>query len=181
MGFVQIANSVGLWLAVGLCLLLTLSLYKKIENRGLLHVEHKLKPGQTIPDFELRTLDNAQVTSKNFLGQEYLLFFVMPGCKICAEQLPEINKLVPIAQSKGVRVVIAGDGMLNDIAEYTQNLQLNAQIYATDNEEDNVMEILEFGAFPYFFWLDANNTVLASGYLKEDSIWETVQLLLHRR
>jgi peroxiredoxin len=180
MSMLQIVNLVGLWLVVGLCLLLTLTLAHKLENRGLLDVVKKPKPGQMISDFDLRTLDNTRVTTRDFLGQEHLLFFITPGCKICAEQLPEIKKLVPIAHDKAINVVIVGDGLLKDVAEYTQNLQLDALIYATDNEDEAVMEALAFEGFPYFFWLDANNRVLASGFLLDDAIWETVQLLMHR-
>ncbi|MBC8017632.1 MAG: TlpA family protein disulfide reductase [Verrucomicrobia bacterium] len=71
------------------------------------------EPGESLPDFTVRTFDGKSLSRTSFAGKPLLLVFWNTWCSDCMRELPEINRLVA-RFAPGRLAVLAINTALND-------------------------------------------------------------------
>lgn len=76
-------------------------LYVSVVKDG----EKVVKVGDKAPLFELKTVEGDKVALSDYKGKGVILNFWGTWCKPCKEEMPDLNRMNKIYQSKGVEVL----------------------------------------------------------------------------
>jgi thiol-disulfide isomerase/thioredoxin len=99
--------------AIALNLLLTFALIRTTNKRtgGLVNSDAVgLKVGDSVPQFNGRTLDGQEVANTTYAHGRVAFLFVSPTCKPCVEQMPQYLQLAARARDHGDELVLVTGG-----------------------------------------------------------------------
>jgi peroxiredoxin len=155
-----LVSSVLLWLVVGLNLLLTLALVRKI-NSG---TPRPLKKGQRAPDFTAQTLTGEQVTLASYAGRSVALIAVSPSCGPCREALPRYEALAPKARRAGVELLLVSTAPMAESQAFVEELAIHAPLIVAPEPDNSFMRDYKLAGTPSYCLIDAQGKVQSSGF-----------------
>ncbi|WP_248927664.1 TlpA family protein disulfide reductase [Paenibacillus hamazuiensis] len=120
-----------------------------------------IKPGQTAPEFELRTLDGKTVKLSDYRGKKVLLNFWASWCAPCRAEMPEMERFLQSAAGQEVAVLAVNlahtEARKTDAADYAAKEGLTMTIPLDD--DGAVSRSYRVIAYPTSYWIDAAGIV----------------------
>jgi hypothetical protein len=119
--------------------------------------------GERAGEFAATTTDGEPVT-RDLLSGQTLVGVLTPDCSACRERLPEfVSSAETFPGGRGqVLAVLAGE--LEQVEEYREQLAPVARVVIEPPMKGAVATALKVEGFPAFAVLDADGTVVASGF-----------------
>lgn len=114
-----------LWVIVIINFVITLALVRqttnilrlaKINSSGT--TSSMLKLGDKAPEFNLLSLDGAEVSSKNYIGKPTVLVFVSPTCGPCKDRMAEFVSLYPHTLKADINFVVISLASLESTKDF---------------------------------------------------------------
>jgi thiol-disulfide isomerase/thioredoxin len=94
--------------------------------------------GTALPPFELSDLKGRTVTSEALLGKETFLVNWSPHCGYCAQIAPEISKLQPKLQARGVQTVFISSGDPKEVRKQVKEFKLDIPVFLQESHEAEI-------------------------------------------
>jgi peroxiredoxin len=155
-----LVSSVLLWLVVGLNLLLTLALVRKLNGS----TPRPLKKGQRAPDFTAQTLTGEQVTLASYAGRSVALIAVSPTCGPCRDALPSYEALAPKARRAGVELVLVSTAPVAESQAFVEEFAIHMPLIVAPEPDNPLMRDYKFAGTPSYCLIDTQGKVQASGF-----------------
>jgi peroxiredoxin len=173
---VSAANSVLIWIAILLNLLLTLALIRQFNQlsanlSAFPNIDVGLEKGIQAPDFKAETLSGEIVTLVNYLGKVVTFIFFSPHCSACVDKIPQLNALaIKVKDSNKELVLVNTDGDRATTAAFAEKHQLALPILVAPFDRNPFASNYKADATPSYCTLNPESYVEASGILESD--WE---------
>ena len=169
-------NSILMWIAILLNLLLTLTLIRQFSQisanlSAFPNMDVGLETGSQAPDFKAETLSGETVTLINYLGKVVTFIFFSPHCSACVDKIPQLNALAAkVKESNKELVLVNTDGDRATTATFAEKHQLTLPILVAPFDRNPFASLYKADATPSYCTLNPESYVEASGLLEAD--WE---------
>ena len=176
-----LAIVIGVMLIAGPALLSSLSSASKPALQSGLSSGNLPREGETIPDFELTTLDGRQVRLSALRGSPVLINFWATWCAPCKQEMPLIVEQYNWNKGRGLRV-LAIDTLANDnvadIQAFAKQFNMNFDVLV--DETDAVAGGWGVMGLPTTFFIKPNGTIakVHVGQMTADQLKENIKLIL---
>jgi AhpC/TSA family protein len=175
------AFAIATWLVLLLNLLLTLRVLRYVRSRqrideldAIRQSMPELALGAPAPDFQVPDLADRPVRLSDYAGRETAFVFVSPHCGSCANELPELAKLAPLARSgASAELVLVSDSGIAETDAWLKGIVGRhpdvadlRMLIAPASRSDLLASYNPRGLTPYFCHLDADGRVTARGGLR---------------
>lgn len=140
-----------------------------------------IQKGKTVPSFEIRTLDQHQISSKNLLGKYYLIDFWATWCSPCIRELPNLHQLHEKFKDKLTIISISFDQSPTEITSFQKNKWKMPWVHAhLENGFNNPLaQTFQVAMIPRALLIDSNGVILAAdGELRGQQLETTIQKYL---
>jgi cytochrome c biogenesis protein CcmG, thiol:disulfide interchange protein DsbE len=137
--------------------------------------------GETIPDFELPTLDGRTVRLSELRGSPVVINFWATWCGPCKQEMPLLVEQYNWNKGKGLRVLaidtLANDN-IDDMRDYAKKFNMNFDVLV--DEKDAVAGGWNVMGLPTTFFIKPDGTVakVHVGQLTPDQLKENMKLIL---
>lgn len=167
MDTILVVNSVLLWLAVLLNLLLTFGLVRRLNaDHQSITRSHQvgLKAGELAPDFSALTIDGETVTLATYAGRKVVFLFISIHCEPCHEKLPNFELLGPKAARAGVELVLVSSNEMEETLPFVEKEHIHLPILVAPLKNNAFMEDYKSTSTPSYCFIDEQSKVQSSGY-----------------
>ena len=154
-------------------------LHERIAPAGALMLSGGVKPGESVPELELRTLrgEPFDLAGSGRRGRGLLLFFLSPVCPVCKSLLP-ILKRVAREERGWLDLAFASDGdAQRDHQAFVERYGLEGFTYVLSQQLGMVFQV---GKLPYAVLVDERGTLAAQGLVNSrehiESLFEAHRL-----
>lgn len=164
-------QTVNRWLKVFVVAVMAAVLYTAL-NQG-----HPVEaPVERFPDFELRTLTGDTFSSESLEGQVTILNFFATWCGPCKAEMPMLDRLAPVFQAQGARVVAVAAGGEDrlTIRAFADRYHLRFPVVL---DGGNLLDVLQTGALPTTAIVDRHGVIrkVFVGMLDEKALKAAVE------
>jgi len=137
-------------------------LQQRVAPAGALSLARGVRVGELAPALALVDLEGRPLTLAGDAaeGRSTLLFFLAPGCPVCAALVP-VLRAMHASEARWLRIVLASDG--DDLAAhraYTREQRLETLPYVLSTALGLAFQV---GKLPYAVLIDAAGVVRAHG------------------
>jgi thiol-disulfide isomerase/thioredoxin len=122
-----------------------------------------LEPGDLIPEFKARDLDERLVSRDTLAGREALLGFFSTTCEACEEQLPEFVRFAGSLTADEAEVVAVVSGASEEGTNLVEVLRRSLPVIL-ESEGGLVTSVMEVRAFPTFYRFDPEGLLTSAGH-----------------
>lgn len=173
------ANLILLWVFLGLNLVLSLVLVRRVTSvtqSGNSQMGGGLESGETAPDFTAKSLDGEKVTLASYAGQSVAFLFFGTACPPCREALPKYEAVAPKAALAGTRLVLVSTDDEDKTKDFVKNNDISLPVIVAPIMENNFMKDYKATGTPAYCLIDTNGKVKSAGYPSFD--WGTWKALI---
>ncbi len=157
-----------LTLAVAFNLFLSLRLAKLVAALAFAGLPDSVPIGQPLPEFSARKIaDGRRLSSDDVLSdQAAVLVFLSQDCEKCRQRIPEIQRILPLAEEAGVRLWIICAGRERLLRRYFAATGLLPRVL---HVQTGILRRLNpRRAAPFYIFVDAQRAVQASSFIGDE-------------
>ncbi|UBH07644.1 thiol-disulfide oxidoreductase ResA [Macrococcus armenti] len=142
--------------------------------------EKVVKIGEKAPLFELKTLDDDKVALKDYKGKGVILNFWGTWCKPCKEEMPDLNRMHKLYESKGVEVLtVHVKDSPQQVKQFFSELPEEVDLKVALDGSNDVMNAYNANDLPNTYVIDANGVIKAhhKGQMSQADIKKYMELV----
>ncbi|UBH12238.1 thiol-disulfide oxidoreductase ResA [Macrococcus armenti] len=142
--------------------------------------EKVVKIGDKAPLFELKTLDGDKVALKDYKGKGVILNFWGTWCKPCKEEMPDLNRMHKLYESKGVEVLtVHVKDSPQQVKQFFSELPEEVDLKVALDGSNDVMKAYNANDLPNTYVIDANGVIKAhhKGQMSQAEIKKYMELV----
>jgi peroxiredoxin len=159
---ILIISSVALWVVVGLNLIITLALVRRLNQaQGM---QGGLKKGAPAPDFTAQTLRGETVTLADYANRSVAFVFIATNCRPCREEAPRLEALAATARRAGVELVLVSIDEAAETEQFVADLKLTLPVLVAPQESSRFKKDYQVPGNPFFCLIDAQGRVQSTGF-----------------
>jgi methylamine dehydrogenase accessory protein MauD len=136
-------------------------LYERIAPMGALITDSGPSVGETVPRFDLASLDGRSVAIGVQGARSQLVFFLSPTCPVCKRLLPILSS-VAAAERSWLDIVLASDGNVAEHRAFVVQRKLQSFPYVLSKELGMAFRV---SRLPYAALIDHAGVVRAKGLI----------------
>lgn len=162
-----VLNSIILWVAVLLNLLLTVGLIRRVNTMGsggggVAGLPPGLPAGTPVPDATVTALDGTEVALTDLTRGPSALLFLTTTCEGCRDQLPAVRTVLAGASGIGVVALIATTDPA-DAGTYRDELPGATVVMAAGTTSDALAR-LQVHTFPMYYTVDGQGRIADTAF-----------------
>jgi peroxiredoxin len=157
-----IVNALFVWIILGLNLLLTLVLVRRM-NQGE-GAQQGLAKKTPAPAFSAQTLGGETVTLASYAGRAVALIFFSTSCEPCREEAPKLEALAPWARQAGVELALVSVDEVEETRRFVDEFKLTLPVLVAPQGSNTFKKDYQVPATPFYYLINARGTIQSAGY-----------------
>jgi peroxiredoxin len=159
---ILIISSVALWVAVGLNLIITLALVRRLNQAS--GMPGGLKKGTPAPGFTAQTLGGETVTLADYANRSAAFVFIATNCRPCREEAPKLEVLAAAAHRAGVELVLVSIDEAAETEEFVKELELTLPVLVAPQASNPFKKDYQIPGNPFYCLIDARGKIQSTGF-----------------
>lgn len=154
-----LVNLVLIWVFIFLNLLLTLALVRRFNSTS--NNVSSSQSGKPVAPFDKYTLSGEKITSETISGSEAALIFLSPNCNPCRESMPTTIKVLDLAVTANVKILIVSIADRVDTARFVDEFALRGLIIV---DGGSILNDYNLSGIPAYCLINANGLIQECGH-----------------